>query len=151
MMQFTLLLNEETQRPVVTLKNWHRFSVMLDTGALFPIWVGDATILEKMNAVVVKEKVRFGGFGGDAYGTLYKIPYFQFGDLIYPWPHVVTHKMDLPCHMIVSATMFNDMIFEVDNRNHRLSVTIPDGESHVRNLIIRDENGKLVVLCTANE
>ena len=151
MKQFTLMLNEKTQRPVVTLKDWHKFSVMLDTGALFPVWVGDAAILEKMNAEIVGGKVEFGGFGGTAYGTLYKIPYFQFGELIYPGLHIIAHKMELPCHMIVSATMFNDMIYEVDNRNHRVNVTIPDGESHVRNLVIRNENGKLVVLCTAEE
>ena len=59
MKQFTLLLSENTQRPVVTLKAWHKFSVMLDTGALFPIWVGNSSILEKMGAEMVSSEVKF--------------------------------------------------------------------------------------------
>ena len=41
MKQFTLELNKNVQRPVVKLADWHQFNVMLDTGALFPVWVVD--------------------------------------------------------------------------------------------------------------
>lgn len=48
--------------------------------------------------------------------------------------------------MILSATMFRNLMYEIDDKNHKLNVTIPDGESEIRNLIIRDSNGKLHVL-----
>ena len=37
MKQFTLDLNENIQKPVARLVDWHQFNVMLDTGALFPV------------------------------------------------------------------------------------------------------------------
>ena len=43
--------------------------------------------------------------------------------------------------------MFDNLIYEIDCKNHRLNVTIPDDESVVRNLRIKDSEGKLYVFC----
>lgn len=48
MKQITLQLNERMQRPVVFLENWHRVDAMLDTGALFPIWVRNEKYLRNL-------------------------------------------------------------------------------------------------------
>ena len=77
MRQFTLELYDNVQRPVVYLPDWHKFDAMLDTGALFPVWVDDV--------------------------------------------------------------------------DHRLIVTVPDSQSFVRNLTIKDENGHLQVLCVSGD
>ena len=77
MKQFTLPLDNETQRPITFLQNWHGLDAMIDTGSLFPVWA--------------------------------------------------------------------------DDENHAFNVTIPDNQSNVRNLVIKDCGGKLHVLCTPAE
>lgn len=78
MKQFTLPLDNETQRPITFLQNWHGLDAMIDTGSLFPVWVDDEKFLSKLGAEVVIDHVEFGGFGGSAEGRLYVIPTFQF-------------------------------------------------------------------------
>ena len=90
----------------------------------------------------------FGGFGGTTTGTLYRIPLFRCGELIYPEFPIIAAHIDLPCQMLLPATMFSGLIYEVDACNHKFNVTIPDHESHVRKLIIEDRNGNLHILCT---
>ncbi|MBR1741987.1 MAG: hypothetical protein IJ733_09000 [Lachnospiraceae bacterium] len=40
MIQFAMPLDKITQRPVTYLYNWHGLKAMIDTGSLFPVWVG---------------------------------------------------------------------------------------------------------------
>ena len=47
MKQFTLPLKKNTQRPVVVLNEFYDLEVMLDTGALFPVWVEDEELLKE--------------------------------------------------------------------------------------------------------
>ena len=73
----------------------------------------------------------------------------QVGKLIYPQMYIVANDdFDTPFYMILSATMFQNLIYEVDDKNHKFNVTIPDHESNVRKLTIEDRNGNLHVLCT---
>ncbi len=81
-------------------------------------------------------------------GTIYRLPTFQIGELIFPEFPIIASRIDLPCQMILSATMFNGLIYEIDDWNHKFNVTIPDHESHVRKLTIEDKNGTLHILCT---
>ncbi len=53
--------------------------------------------------------------------------------------------------MIMSATMFRHLIYEIDDHNYKFNVTIPDKESEVRNLVIWDSEGKLHVACNSAE
>ena len=76
MKKFSLDLYKNIQRPVIYLADWHKFDAMLDTGALFPVWVDEEKALIKLDAECIKEKVTFGGFGGEAIGNLYRLPYF---------------------------------------------------------------------------
>ena len=77
MKQFTIDLNENMQRPVAKLSDWHQFNVMLDTGSLFPVWVDEEKALIKLGAECIQEGVTFGGFGGEATGNLYRLPFFK--------------------------------------------------------------------------
>lgn len=43
--------------------------------------------------------------------------------------------------------MFHNLIYEIDSKNHKLNVTIPNNESTIRNLVIKDSDGRLHVLC----
>ena len=151
MKQFTMELYENIQRPITNLPEWHNFDVMLDTGSLFPVWVAEEETLEKLHAVCTKRNVTFGGFGGAAVGNLYKLPYFKFGCLIFPNLPVISCQISVPCHMVMSATMFSHLRYEIDDENHILNVTIPDSQSVVRNLTIWDKKGHLKVLCTSGD
>jgi len=148
MKQFVLPLIRGAQRPTAILKNFHRLIAMLDTGAVLPVWVEAEETLKAMGGVPIAFNQPFGGFGGTTTGTLYRIPIFRCGELIYPEFPIIAAQIDLPCQMLLSATMFSGLIYEVDDCNHKFNVTIPDHESHVRKLTIEDRNGNLHILCT---
>lgn len=147
MKQLTFNLDKEQQRPVIKI---NELDALLDTGAMFPIWTADKQILMDMyDAEFIKKDVTFTGFGGQAIGDLYKIKYFTLGELVYPGLHVVVceNLKDTSFLMILSATMFRNLIYQIDDKNHKLNIDIPAGENNIRNLVIKDSNGKLCVLC----
>ena len=64
--------------------------------------------------------------------------------------HIIANsELNTSFSMIISATMFSGLIYEIDTKNHKLNITIPNDESLIRNLRIQDSNGKLHVLCTS--
>lgn len=104
-----------------------------------------------MGAVPVALNQPFGGFGGMTTGTLYRIPLFRCGELIFPELPIIAAQIDLPCQMLLSATMFGGLIYEIDDCHHQFNVTVPDRESLIRKLTVEDKNGKMYVLCAAAE
>lgn len=149
MKQFTLRMNKAYQRPIIELKTWYGFEALLDTGAFFPIWTADEKILAKVGGNLEKSNVKFRGFGGETVGNLYQVNTFVIGDLIFSNMSIIACNdlKQVPFQLILSATMFDNLIYEIDCKNHRLNVTIPDDESVVRNLRIKDSEGKLYVFC----
>lgn len=149
MKQFTLQLDKNYQRPIIELKTWHNFEALLDTGAFFPIWTADENILVKLGGILEKESVKIKGLGGEATGNLYRLSTFIFGELIFPNMSIIecSDLKKVPFQLILSATMFDNLVYEIDNKNHMLNITIPDDESAVRNLRIKDTGGKLYVFC----
>lgn len=110
---------DEFQQTPVVRLNHLR--ALLDSGAYIPIWVDDEKLLtDVLGATLVKQNVEFAGFGGKAVGNLYRVT-MQIGDLIY----------------------------EVDDKHHKLNITVPDDESLIRNLRIVDKDGKIHVLCNS--
>lgn len=150
MKQMTLDLDKSQQRPIVMLGNG--LKALLDTGAYVPVWVGGENILcEGLGGELIRRNVSFTGFGGTAYGNLYRVT-IQIGDLLYPNMHIIASDgFDVPFHIILSATMFSHLIYEIDDSNHKFNISIPDRESFVRNLKIIDKNGKLYVLCNGDD
>lgn len=148
MRQMVIDLDNKQQRPVAVLDSG--LAALVDTGAYIPVWVDDETVLaDHMRGKMVKKGVSFTGFGGTARGNLYQAT-VQIGSLIYPDMHIVANsELDAPFNMILSATMFQNLIYEIDDRNHKLNISVPDEESMVRNLKIRDSNGKIYVLCNS--
>lgn len=145
MKQFTLRLDATQQRPVVLLKN--SLTALLDTGAYIPVWTDEEDILASvMGGKVVKRNVPFTGFGGIAYGNLYQVT-LEIGDLVFPNMHIVANsELNTSYNLILSATMFDGLIYEIDTKAHRLNVSVPDEESIVRNLRIVDKNEKVYIL-----
>ena len=148
MKQFTLPMRENAQRPIVILADYFQLDTMLDTGAVLPVWVEEEANLKAMGAVPIALNLPFGGFGGTTAGTLYRLPLFRCGDLLVPEFPVIASRIDLPCQMVLSVTMFSGLIYEIDDCHHQFNVTIPDQETLVRKLTVEDKGGRLHVLCT---
>ena len=72
MKQFTIRLHEQATRPIMMLHHNMPLNAMLDTGSMFPVWVGTETLLQKIGGEFVANDVPFGGFGGMTKGNLYK-------------------------------------------------------------------------------
>ncbi|MBR1741648.1 MAG: hypothetical protein IJ733_07205 [Lachnospiraceae bacterium] len=146
MRQMTVDLDEKQQRPVVILDNG--LAALLDTGAYFPVWTDEEDILtSSLNGKLIREHMPITGFGGTAYGNVYQAT-FRIGELIFPEMHIIANSdLDTSYNLILSATMFQQLIYEIDDAHHRLNITIPDDQSNVRNLKIEDRNGKIHVLC----
>ena len=146
---FTLELSENFQKPLVKLVDCYGFDGLLDTGAFFPVWTTDEDLLSDLGAHFIKADVPFSGFGGETRGNLYRMREFRIGDLVFPdLPVVTSTEMEKePYHMILSATMLQNLIYTIDDKNHKLTVEIPDDESFERHMRIYDSNGSLYVLC----
>ena len=152
MIQFSLPISKKLQRPTLQLTKFHNFYAMIDTGSVFPVWCAPEDALKELGGEKLKDSVTFGGFGGKAEGKLYEIPLFQLGQLIYPHLNIIVHPdTSFVSSFILPATMFNNLIYEINNKTHRLNITVPDDESNVRNLTIKDDNGRLHVFCSSSD
>ena len=59
---------------------------MIDTSAVYPVWISGEERLQRLGAVKKNDSVPFGGLGGMTNGVLYEIPALRIGDLILPVP-----------------------------------------------------------------
>lgn len=150
MKQYTLRLDKTRQRPVVILNNG--LTALFDTGAYIPVWTDDEDILtSELGATLVKKDVPLSGFGGSTCGNLYQVN-LDIGGILYPSMHIIANnEINATFNLILSATMFEGLIYQIDTVNHMLNIEIPDWESNVRNLRVMDEEGKLFVLCNSAE
>lgn len=148
MRQFTLELDKDSQRPVVTLKEWSDVAALIDTGAVLAVWTDDEQLLKELGGFQLGYKVPIAGFGGAVFGNVYELEKLQFGSLVYPkFKLVVCTMPKAHFQLILPATMFSRLLYEIDDKNHMLNVTIPDDESNVRNLTIKGSGGRFYVLC----
>lgn len=148
MKQYTMKLDNTRQRPVVILNNG--LTALLDTGAYIPVWTDDEEILiSELGAELVRKDVPLSGFGGCTKGNMYKVN-IDIGGILYPNMHLIANNdINATFNLILSATMFAGLIYQIDTVNHMLNIEIPDGESNVRNLRIVSEEGKTFVLCSS--
>lgn len=146
MKQFSLKLDVNQQRPVVLLEN--ALTALSDTGAYIPIWTDEEDILlSNMGGKLVKTKVPFTGFGGITYGNLYQVT-LKVGDLVFPNMHIIANnELNSSYNLILSATMFDGLSYEINTRTHWLHITVTDDSDFIRNLRLVDSNGRLHVLC----
>ena len=136
------------ERPFVRMENFFNMDALLDTGSILPVWTASEEKLKAVGGKLIARDKPFGGFGGMTTGNIYEIQYFCIGELTFPHFHIIASPSDLPCQMLLSATMFHRLIYEIDDYNYALNITVPDTESFVRDLRIKDVNGRLQVFCT---
>jgi len=146
MKQYTLKLDNTRQRPVVMLNNG--LTALLDTGAYIPVWTDDEDILTaELGAEMVRKDVPLSGFGGCTQGNLYKVN-IDIGGILYPNMHIIANnEISATFNLILSATMFEGLIYQIDTVNHVLNIEVPDDESNVRNLRVVNKEGRIFVLC----
>lgn len=142
-------LEEYANRPIIRLDTIFRgCTALLDTGALFPLWTKDTRLLVQMGAKLLRKNVAFSGFGGKACGDIYTIT-LNMGEILFPNMHIMAAPDDrIPGYFIFSATMFQKMIYTIDNPSKKLIVVTPDNQL-CYNVSVIDEKGNLHVLCTA--
>lgn len=143
-MQLDILLDQAARRPIARLDWFTGCRALIDTGALFPIWTKSEALLMKLGGRIEKRNVTFSGFGGTTDGHLYRINFNLNGLQYIDMPIVVKPMNDLNCHMILSATMFEKMVYTIDNINKHLFIDTQDNQI-VRILRISDEYSKLSV------
>jgi hypothetical protein len=123
---------------------------LLDTGAFIPVWTASEKLLtQRLNAQALNRKVPITGFGGVTYGNAYNVTLY-IGALVFPnMPIVANSELNTPFPLILSATMFDGLIYEINTKTHRLNITVPNDESNIRNLKVEDAHGKLHIFCNS--
>ncbi len=143
-MQINIALDQSARRPIARLDWFSGCRALIDTGALFPVWTKSESLLRKLGGRLETSNVSFSGFGGKTNGQLYRINFHLNGLLYIDMPVVVKPMNDLNCHIILSATMFENMVYTIDTINKHLSIDTKDNQI-VRILRISDEYSKLSV------
>lgn len=97
-----------------------------------------------MGAILVKKDITFGGFGGEARGNLYRVN-FELNSIHYiNMPIIASELKGTNWHIIISATMFDGMAYEIDTVNKKLNVDTKDNQP-IRILRLSDDNNNLSV------
>lgn len=143
-MQLTIQLDKFARRPIARLDWFKDCRALIDTGALFPVWTKGEALLVKLGARLEKENVSFSGFGGETNGSLYRVDFSLNGIQYIDMPIVAKTMNDLNCHMILSATMFEKMVYTIDTIHKYFSIDTVDNQI-VRILRISDEYGNFSV------
>lgn len=144
-MQITIQLDNEARRPIAKIDWFNGCRALIDTGALFPIWNDDGKRLEEgFGATCEKKDVTFGGFGGNAKGDVYRVN-FELNGIHYINMPIIANKLERTnWNMILSATMFDGMIYEIDTINKKLNIDVKDNQP-VRILRLSDDQDRLSV------
>ena len=139
-MQITLQLDDKARRPIVNLNWFNGCRALIDTGALFPIWTKNEDVLvKKLGAVLIKKNITFGGFGGETQGNLYRINFELNGLYFLDMPIVASKLIRANWSMILPASMFDGMTYEIDTVRKKLNINIEDNQP-VRILRLSDDN-----------
>lgn len=144
MIETIIKLDKDARRPIAELDWFDGCLAMIDTGAIIPVWTSTDNSLIELGATLERKDVSFGGFGGEAVGNQYRIN-FKLGNIIYVDMPIIAKQMnDLSCHMVLSATLFEKMIYTIDDINKKLEIKIFDNQP-VRNLRLSNDKGGVSV------
>ena len=143
--QLTFNLLDDASRPIIDLDGC---PILLDTGAELPVCTVSYSVFKTIfpDAQKIKDNAELKGFGSAVTCPMYKC-FFKLKDLLYPELPILLHPMEHPGYSIIlSASMFYGLIYEVDAVNYKLNITVPDNQSLIRNLHIKDSQGNMHVL-----
>lgn len=144
-MQITIGLDDKARRPIANINWFNGCRALIDTGALFPIWnKSEDMLVKKLGAVLVKKDVTFDGFGGETQGNLYRVNFELNGIYYIDMPIVASKLVRANWNVILSATMFDGMAYEIDTINKKLNINIKDNQP-VRILRLSDDHNNISV------
>lgn len=144
-MQMTIQLDEEARRPIAQIDWFEGCRALIDTGALFTVWnKSEDTLVKKLGAELIRRDVTFKGFGGETQGNLYRVN-FILNNLHYiNMPIIANRIQGANWSMLLSATMFDGMIYEIDTVNKKLNIDVKDNQP-VRILRLSDDDNSISV------
>lgn len=148
MLRISFSLSKRITRPAIKLGN---VLALIDTGAEIPVWTSDFTNFKLCfpDAVLKIESAPLRGFGEIVYCPVYTCT-LKVGDLIYYDMPVMLYRMkNVAYQLILSASMFYELSYTIDNINKQLIIEVPAGQSLLRRLHIKDRQSNMHVL--ANE
>ena len=148
MRQFTLKTDTAYTRPHVDVHG--KLTALIDSGADIPMCSNAMLLMSEFNAfeIPIPSSATVSGISGDVSGRVFELEYFQFGDLIYPHIHMfVPDRPGFKAHFLISASMMTGLICETDYLNHKVTITIPDGQDVVRHAHFVSEGEHFVFVC----
>ena len=148
---FTMRLDANSQRPVIILDQFKNYAALLDTGASFPVWVTDETLLRRLGGQLVKRNVVFHVFSDvPVKGNIYRIDNFPIGRILFKrFYFVASPDRSNKFQMLLSATVFRGLEYTINDKEHYLKVSFPDDEPCTRELILQDSAGRVTILCVS--
>lgn len=135
-------LERHFQRPVIKLGEYGGLMALIVTGARFPVWTSSHRLIEKIGGRNQGIKVKFGGFGGQTTGDLYRID-LKVGKIIYDnMPIVVEdNPPQRPFQIVLSAANLDGLVYHIDMINRNMWTELSD-EELIRRLDIKREPGE---------
>lgn len=133
----------DSLRPVIELDVFPKCYAMIDTGAEVPVWVKQEKQLSALacvNSAGIRNSIS--GFGGTCEGNIYRIT-LNIGGLIYSEiPMIACPLENTFYHMILPATMFDNMKYSIDNIRKEVIFETEDNQP-VRHLKLRESDGNI--------
>lgn len=138
-------LLDESLRPVIEVGIFPGCRALIDTGAVIPVWVAAERQLAASEGVrAMGRRGTVSGFGGSSEGNLYEMT-LDFDGLYYiDLPIVASRMRNTPWHIILPATLFDNMIYTIDNIRRMAIFEAPDNQL-VRHLKYCDRDGALYI------
>ncbi len=113
---------------------------LIDTGATIPIWIKSIIPLKIKGAIKENRKIHLKGIGGSSSGDLYRVN-FDFGNIHFKdLPIVHKEIIVADAYIILPATLFDGMVYEIDNVRHILKVKV-DNKQYYRNFKLKNADG----------
>lgn len=133
-------LDSKENSPVIVLPWFHNCRVLIDTGATLPIWLKSIVPLKIKGAAAQNKRVKLNGVGGKSEGELYRVN-FDFGNIHFKDLPIVHKEIRVAdAYMIFPATLFEGMVYEINNICGTFTVKV-DNEAYYRQFKIRDSEG----------
>lgn len=123
---------------------------MIDTGSTMPMWLKSIVPLKIKGAVKQGKQLELNGVGGKTLGELYRVN-FDFGNIHFKDLPIIHKEIKVAdAYMILPATLFEDMVYEINNIEHTFKVRV-DSKSYYRQFKLKDNSIPSVYLANTYE
>jgi len=143
----TVEINLEPQfwRPTIRL---YGKLTLIDTGAVVPVISMEKELLNlRFKAKLVKERTFFTGFGGvKNWGDVYSLSNFYIHELHFKTLECFApYEFDKDFPIILSAPLFNDVKYEIDPKENKVTLKVPNDKLMNNEFLITNLSDKICV------